>query len=431
MTSQKDQIQTLIHEIDAVLQKAASRLPWAASGQVAQQRQLLQRLRIYLMMQQRSTPVSQTSDSSQADAQQVMQSVVQEMNELRLGLLRPLQSEVATLTQQRNALIREIRRLEAHRQSYQTEQSASPSPSVEQIQKIQDQTNQALTTLDTTLKVVFESLQQDINAYQDSLAQGLDKLHHLGEQGEVMFSTLVNRLAEQLGREASSYLHAQEGEPTNLESTNSEAAPQPGKPVRSESIAVRYPQGVASTPISLPYPGTEIPSGPAQPLEAATGFASPALPPEETAISTNPAPLPLETPPHRDTINALTDLLEQLSADASQPLNVVSVSPPASDSAASDVRSLAEATYTPEENLLPTPPVSENPDLELTLDSTTLHQLSQDLSNLDKTREISSPTAPPIKSSTSSDSPAKINSVFNLEGMDDLFVEDAPPESES
>ncbi len=423
MTSQKDQIQILVREIDAVLQKAVSRLPWAASGQVAQQRQLLQQVRIYLMMQQRSTPVSQPSDSSQADVQQVMQSVVQEMNELRSGLLRPLQSEVATLTQQRNALIREIRRLEAHRQSYQTERSASPSPSVGQIQKVQDQTDRALTTLDTTLKVVFESLQQDIIAYQDSLSQGLDKLHHLGEQGEVMFSTLVSRLAEQLGREASSYLHAQEpGESTDP------AAPQrhSGKPVPADSTA--------STPISLPYPGTEIPAAPARPETATEISAASAQPLEDTAVSLSPALPPLETSPN-ETINALTELLEQLSADARQPLNVVSVSPPAIAPARdSDLRSLAEATYTPEEDLLPTSPASENPDLELTLDSTTLHQLSQDLSNLDKTLdktgEASSPDAPSVKGSTSADPPAKINSIFNLEGMDDLFVEDASPESE-
>jgi hypothetical protein len=410
VTSQKDQIQTFIHEIDAVLQKAVSRLPWAASGQVAQHRQILQRVRIYLMMQQRTIPTSQASASSEANMQQVMQSVVQEMNELRSGLLRPLQSEVATLTQQKNALIREIRRLEAHRQSYQMERSAAASPDVEQIQKVQNQTDQALTTLDTTLKVVFESLQQDINAYHDSLSQGLDKLHHLGEQGEVMFTTLVSRLAEQLGREASSYLHAQEpGELTDTESA--QTSPHSSKSVKAESTA--------STPISLPYPGTEIPTAPAR------------QPPEETTIAFPAAP-PLETPHNTETIHALTELLEQLSADASQPLNVVSVSPPAIDSAtASDLRSLAEATYTPEEDLLPTPPASENPDLELTLDSTILHQLSQDLSNLDKA-EASSTATPPVRSSTAapSDPPAKTHSVFNLEGMDDLFVEDDSPESE-
>ncbi|MGV0024172.1 hypothetical protein [Phormidesmis priestleyi] len=424
MTSQKDQIQVFINEIDEALQKTVSRLPWAASGQVAQQRQILQRVRSYLVMQQR-IPANQTT-SSEVNMQQVMQSVVQEMNELRSGLLRPLQSEVATLTQQRNALIREIRRLEAHRQSYQTERSTPPSAEQipEQIQRVQDHADQALTTLDTTLKVVFESLQQDVNAYQDSLAQGLDKLHHLGQQGEVMVTTLVNRLAEQLGREASSYLHSQA--PADLTDTQ---APQtslhPGTLVKSDSTA--------STPISLPYPGTEIPANPAQSPTAATDPFSLDAPPLETPYNTD------------ETINALTDLLAQLSADASQPLNVVSISPPAIASSypqgvdpatSSEPRSLAEATYTPEENLLPSQPASENPDLELTLDSTTLHQLSQDLSNLDKPGAAST-AIPPIENSVetstaapSEDPSSKVESVFNLEGMDDLFVEDAPPESE-
>lgn len=409
MTSQKDQIQIFINEIDRVLQKNASRLPWAASGQVTQQRQVLQRVRSYLVTQQQ-IPTSQTA-SLEVDMQQVMQSVVQEMNELRSGLLRPLQSEVATLTQQRNALIREIRRLEAHRQSYQTDQTSTP-PSAEQLQKVQDQADQALTTLDTTLKVVFESLQQDVNAYQDSLSQGLDKLYHLGQQGEVMVTTLVNRLAEQLGRETSSYLHSQV--PTERSVPESAPQTQPSSsPVKADSIA--------SIPISLPYPGTEISTVSDSSPQAATDPFSLAVPPLETSYTSD------------ETINALTELLAQLSADASQPLNVVSISPPAIDPATSqEPRSLSEATYTPEENLLPTQTASENPDLELTLDSTTLHQLSQDLSNLDKTG-ASPTTILPVKASPaapSEDPAAKVNLIFNLEGMDDLFVEDASPESE-
>jgi hypothetical protein len=414
VTSQKDQIQVFINEIDGALQKNVSRRPWVASGQVAQQRQLLQRVRSYLVMQQRH-PANQTTPSSEATVQQVMQSVVQEMNELRSGLLRPLQSEVATLTQQRNALIREIRKLEAHRQSYQTER-LSTSSSVEQIQTVQDQTEQALTRLDTTLKVVFESLQQDVSAYQDSLSQGLDKLHHLGQQGEFTVTMLVNRLAEQLGREASSYLHSQAPAEPPAELTDTDSTPQAtdsGSLVKANSIAL---------PISLPYPGTEIPASPAQPSDAIDPFSL--------------AAPPLETPYNSDeTINALSELLKQLSADATEPLNVVSISPPAISSSdpqgaaptSSEPRSLTEATYTPEENLLPTQPVSENPDLELTLDSTTLHQLCHDLSNLDKTGAASTTplTEGTLAASTPlQDSASKVNLVFNLEGMDDLFVED-------
>ncbi|NJK52523.1 MAG: hypothetical protein HC936_06285 [Leptolyngbyaceae cyanobacterium SU_3_3] len=89
MTSQKDQTQALIDEIDGSLQKVISRLPWAASGQITQQRHLLQRIRSYLVMQQRSLVRQQRpSDPSEVTAKQVMQSVVQDMNDLRSSLLK-------------------------------------------------------------------------------------------------------------------------------------------------------------------------------------------------------------------------------------------------------------------------------------------------------------------------------------------------------
>ncbi|NJR49267.1 MAG: hypothetical protein HC780_06565 [Leptolyngbyaceae cyanobacterium CSU_1_3] len=56
----------------------------------------------------------------------------------------------------------------------------------------------------------------------------------------------------------------------------------------------------------------------------------------------------------------------------------------------------------------------------LKLDSTTLNQLSQDLSNLDRVEDVSASVEPPAPRA------AKHNSIFNLEGMDDLFVEDPP-----
>ena len=53
MTSQKDQIQALITDIDGVLQKTTPRLPWVVSGEMTQQRQVLERVRNYLVAFQR------------------------------------------------------------------------------------------------------------------------------------------------------------------------------------------------------------------------------------------------------------------------------------------------------------------------------------------------------------------------------------------
>jgi len=84
----------------------------------------------------------------------------------------------------------------------------TPTERLEQLQRVQSQSDQLLLRLDSTLRVIFESLQTNLQSYEDSLGVGLDKMHTLGQQGEAMFTALVNRLAQQLGREASNYLQS-------------------------------------------------------------------------------------------------------------------------------------------------------------------------------------------------------------------------------
>lgn len=84
----------------------------------------------------------------------------------------------------------------------------TPAERLQQIQRIQAQSDQLLLKLDNSLRVIFESLQSNIETYQESLSLGLDKMNALGQQGESIFAAMVNRLAEQLSREASHYLQA-------------------------------------------------------------------------------------------------------------------------------------------------------------------------------------------------------------------------------
>ncbi|HEY9628353.1 MAG TPA: hypothetical protein V6C84_13715 [Coleofasciculaceae cyanobacterium] len=207
-------------------------------------------------------------------AQQVLQAVLQEMTYLRVNMLQPMRSDVDLLRQQREALTQEIRQLEAQRQQYVLPQqnspqllmeflqsamgqmqeslrgqvtqmvaslavegladppllhsaespnaeplaiaSLSPAQRLEQIQRVQTQSDQLLLKLDSTLQVIFESLQNNIQSYQESLEQGLSRMHGLGQQGEVMFSALVSRLAEQLGKEATVYLQSQAQSPSQV-----------------------------------------------------------------------------------------------------------------------------------------------------------------------------------------------------------------------
>jgi hypothetical protein len=214
---------------------------------------------------QASSQVAQAGAETPAEsAQQVLQAVLQEMNYWRVNMLQPLRTEVDSLQRQREVLTQEIRQLEIQRQQQQLKGYAqaeagqnqqlieflqaamgqmqanlsgqvtqmiaaqtnsslsasdpgylvtSPAERLTQVQQMQSQSDQLMLKLDSTLQVIFESLNRNVQTYQESLEQGLDRMHSLGQQGEAMFAFLVNRLAQQLGREASTFLQA--GAPTS------------------------------------------------------------------------------------------------------------------------------------------------------------------------------------------------------------------------
>jgi hypothetical protein len=348
VTSQKDQIQALITDIDGVLRKTTPRLPWVVSGEMTQQRQVLERVRNYLVAFQRRQiagegfgqaearpdllahdiyyqappsypPVQAESQSAQqaygqteANAQQMLQAIVQEMGSLRSNLMQPLQADLEVLRQQREALTQEIRQLEAQRQGYagqvpgqqqliaeflqalmsrlqetlpqQVAQTLSsnqqalpyannlalagaapsvistsdaPSQGLGNIQVSQASSDELLIRLDSTLSIVFESLQRNVQAYQESLSQGLDKMHSMGQQGEVMFSALISHLAQQLGRETSSYLQPAADQALGR-SPSIPSSKQSPTPTVNPALFSQPDADAASQPFALPFPGTEI-----------------------------------------------------------------------------------------------------------------------------------------------------------------------------
>ncbi|MEB3211265.1 MAG: hypothetical protein VKL39_07915, partial [Leptolyngbyaceae bacterium] len=196
-------------------------------------------------------------------AQQVLQAVVQEMNYLRVNMMQPLREELMTLYQQRQLVTADIQRLEQQRQDLllanqqlnqqqlvqnfmqsltdklqeqlaaqiaQTysnlelqaahvpagalegaadQTQLSPGQRLLYMQKLQEQSDDMLLRLDATLRVVFDSLQTNVEGYHESLIHGLEKLRGLGQQGEALMAALLNRFAEQVGRGAAShYLQA-------------------------------------------------------------------------------------------------------------------------------------------------------------------------------------------------------------------------------
>ncbi len=232
-------------------------------------------------------------------AQQLLQLLAQEIATLRADLLQPLQAEMETLRQQRQLLLQEIQQLKGQQPAYlqpqgeQTRQLAveivqvlmtrlqetlpyqiaqglqalpetnrvdlSPDyQASQQIRAIQAQSDELLVNLDTTVRIVFESLQRDIQAYQASLSQGIEQMHTLGQQGEMMFSALVSHLAQQIGREASSYLQS-----ANQRTDAKPASTLPAS-LTVAPVTPPEPTSPAATPptMGLPYPGVELPPPP-------------------------------------------------------------------------------------------------------------------------------------------------------------------------
>lgn len=209
-------------------------------------------------------------DATSQAASQVLNALLQEMQYLRgqtLQILTPLQNEVSALRQQRETLLLEVQQLQQQRleaaqgnpllspglwertladltqhldahlagqveqavrrletsvsNNYLLSQSAPDDPSIAEglgelspaqrlayLQQIQAQTDDLIRNLDLSLRAVFDALQQSVYSYQDSLNQGLNKMHTLGQQGEMMFSALVNHVAQRMNQEALAYLES-------------------------------------------------------------------------------------------------------------------------------------------------------------------------------------------------------------------------------
>ncbi|HSM82308.1 MAG TPA: hypothetical protein VLS96_11505, partial [Nodosilinea sp.] len=208
-------------------------------------------------------------DATAAASSQVLKALLQEMQYLRsqtMQILDPLRQEVATLRQQRELLLQEVQQLQQQRQqvdqgatlhqlppsweaalqqmarqiearlaaqvsqSVQQLESAtataygltqgpqdfddygsvplSPAQRLEFLKQLQAQSDQLMLGLDQSMRTVFDTLQQSIYTYQDSLNQGLNQMHTLGQQGELMFNALVNHLSQQINQETLAYLEA-------------------------------------------------------------------------------------------------------------------------------------------------------------------------------------------------------------------------------
>ena len=311
MTSQKDQIQSLIQDIERALSVQRSNKPWVRSSDVAPQREALARAQAYLQSLQQtfeapggwgpvdpSTGQIADADSTERSAmpalpalggsaegaqfgqfsgdvptsgagggavsqtaENVLQSLLTEMKYLKSSALEPLRLEMDELRSERDRLQSEVKSLDEQREAAgsglavggmgngnavneaqlndfltalmgrlqenltsQVGQTLSQlesdhaaaiaqlsaddeamrqlrgSGQIEELRQLQGRSDQLLVNIDSTLQRMFETLQQNIDSYQRSLNEGLDNMHSLGRQGEVIVRSLVDHLTAQLGQ---------------------------------------------------------------------------------------------------------------------------------------------------------------------------------------------------------------------------------------
>lgn len=130
----------------------------------------------------------------------------------------------------------------------------TPAQKLEQMQSFQARADNLLMRLDSTVGIVFDALQTNLETHQASLSQGIENMYGLSQQSEAMFAAFVNHLAEQLGREASSYVPKEPIAIVNLES----ATTAPSNTAIDQSAAPQSRTSELGAEDRLPYAGTEI-----------------------------------------------------------------------------------------------------------------------------------------------------------------------------
>ncbi len=177
-------------------------------------------------------------------AESLLRSVTQDLRSLQQDVLMQLNQDVNRLQAEKSRLINDIEKLQNQQQALQSQheidlsrqqlaqqqawakqlalvlanhlqtalndrlnqtlgayQSANP-PQITGANMASDQSYRLASSLDDTVNRTFASLRHDINSYQSSLAQQLERMHTLGQQGEAILEVLVKRLSQQLQVEA-------------------------------------------------------------------------------------------------------------------------------------------------------------------------------------------------------------------------------------
>ncbi|HEY9668277.1 MAG TPA: hypothetical protein V6C91_15810, partial [Coleofasciculaceae cyanobacterium] len=174
----------------------------------------------------------------------------------------------------------------------------------EQLRSLQEHSDRMWATLDANQRTIFETLQRNLLSYQDSLSQGLEKMHSLGVQGELLFTTFVNRWLEQLGQNPSaSFSSASQPEAGTSQTTPATLLPNDTATTINPNTLSQFPEQT-STGVDLSYP-----------LSTAQPEALPTIiSPQVSQISTPKLPSPPEVRLDTSGSSSEESLLEDLNS---------------------------------------------------------------------------------------------------------------------
>ena len=245
---------------------------------------------------------SSAIESSAIDA--TLRSMTQDLRNLQQDLVSQLHQDIRRLQAEKSRLLNDVEKLQNQHQAIQSQHDvalsrqqmaqqqawakqlalvlanhlqtalsqrlghledypAAGSPNLPQIRSAGEiQAMQgSIASLDDTVNRTFAALRNDLNSYQSTLSQQLDRMQNLGQQGEAILEVLVSRISQQLQAEMGKpalgeSLSSGLGEPANAIANPTYPAIPPGQPTSPSGLA---PVQMPIVSVQPEAPVTQIP----------------------------------------------------------------------------------------------------------------------------------------------------------------------------
>ncbi|MBD2243816.1 EamA family transporter [Nostoc sp. FACHB-888] len=245
--------------------------------------------------------------------------------------------------------------------SYEQAALKSAEVSTNVVGEINEKVEHMFDSLDDTVTVTFNSLQQELKNYQSNLSQQLSRMYSQQQQGETILTEFVNRLHGELEKtiEETSRKSATTGTPTVLQFTEPEknssfgtSSPQVGEVARNFSEPISPIPNKFSPRETISEP-TVVRENPANPISAPSkDLSQRETKSEPTVVRENPAN-PISAPSkdlsQRETKSESTVVKE----NAANP-----ISAPSKDLSPRETKSEPNPTVVPPPKENPTEPIS-------------------------------------------------------------------------